>query len=599
MLPYSCPNSKTHSYFLARRVNGANLESDPKLTKDPRMENNNTRHDPNPDSTRADEPELDLYTIPSYSSWFVWNDIHEKERQALKEFFEGTSISRTPKIYKEYRDFIINKYREDPSRRLTFTEIRKSLIGDVTLLHKVFLFLETWGLINFVAPARPLQGSENDDRVRIEDGAPNGVRVVATPNSLRPLSAPVVKGKNGDGVGESGVKFPPLASYSDVFGDLKRLHCGNCGDTCDSEYYEYNKDDFIVCVKCFKSGNFGENKSMDDFKLKDGSGNSATNGALWTEEETLLLLDSVLKHGDDWDLVAQNVQTKSKLDCITKLIELPFGESLIDSAKGRGNSGGPSMNMNSAKPVHVPSSEHQENNTNRDQSDDVPNENEQNGDSENQEPPLKRKRTASISDAESSLMKQVALMSTMVGPQITAASAEAAVAVLSDEMSCPREIFDGDQIDVTNGLLSPTSIYQPERAHNDEESEMKERSSPSESQETSPKKNDVPLPLRIRAAVATGLGAAAAHAKLLVVQEEKEIEHLVANIIEAQLKKLHSKIKHCEDAELLMEKEYAAIEELKEYILGERINILQTTFNAGVSKLREHSSLQLQTGNLS
>lgn len=55
------------------------------------------------------------------------------------------------------------------------------------------------------------------------------------------------------------------------------------------------------------------------------------------------------------------------------------------------------------------------------------------------------------------------------------------------------------------------------------------------SQETSPKKNDVPLPLRIRAAVATGLGAAAAHAKILAVQEEREIEHLVATIIDAQV----------------------------------------------------------------
>ncbi|XP_022736549.1 SWI/SNF complex subunit SWI3A-like isoform X2 [Durio zibethinus] len=558
------------------------------------------RHDPNPESVRPDEPELDLYTIPSYSSWFAWNDIHETERQALKEFFEGSSISRTPKIYKEYRDFIINKYREDPTRRLTFTEIRKSLIGDVTLLHKVFLFLETWGLINFVAPPRPREGPDNDDRVRVEYGAPNGVRVVATPNSLRPLSAPVVKGKSGDnGVAENGVKLPPLASYSDVFGDLKRLRCGNCGDNCNSEYYEHSKDNFIVCVKCFKSRNFGENKSVDDFKLKDCGGNSAIYGAVWTEEETLLLLDSVLKHGDDWDLVAQNVKTKSKLDCITKLIELPFGESLIDSAKGRGNSSGPSMNINSAKPVLVPSSEHRENIINEDQGYDGTNENEQNGDSENQEPPLKKKCTTSTSDADSSLMKQVALISTMVGPQITAAAAEAAVAVLSDEMSCPREIFDGDQIDVTNGLLSPTLIYQPERAHNDEELEMKARSSPSESQETSQKKNDVPLPLRIRAAVATGLGAAAAHAKLLAEQEEREIEHLVATIIETQLKKLQSKIKHCEDAELLMEKEYAAIEELKEYILGERINILQRTFSVGISKLRELSSVQSKTGNLS
>lgn len=167
------------------------------------------------------------------------------------------------------------------------------------------------------------------------------------------------------------------------------------------------QDNFIVCDKCFKNGNYGEDKSMDDFELKDCHEKIAANGTVWTEEETLLLLDSVLKHGDDWDLVAQNVQTKSKLDCITKLIELPFGESLIDSAKGRGNSSCTSMGMNGIKPVVVPSSENQENIINEDQGYDGANEDEINGDSENQEPPLKKKRTASTSDADSSLMKQV------------------------------------------------------------------------------------------------------------------------------------------------------------------------------------------------
>lgn len=51
----------------------------------------------------------------------------------------------------------------------------------------------------------------------------------------------------------------------------------------------------------------------------------------------------------------------------------------------------------------------------------------------------------------------------------------------------------------------------------------------------SPKNDDIPLTLRIRAGIATALGAAAARAKLLADQEEREIEHLVATIIEAQV----------------------------------------------------------------
>lgn len=51
----------------------------------------------------------------------------------------------------------------------------------------------------------------------------------------------------------------------------------------------------------------------------------------------------------------------------------------------------------------------------------------------------------------------------MVGPHVTAAAAEAAVAALCNESSCPREIFDGDEDYLANGLLSPTMVSDPER----------------------------------------------------------------------------------------------------------------------------------------
>lgn len=48
-------------------------------------------------------------------------------------------------------------------------------------------------------------------------------------------------------------------------------------------------------------------------------------------------------------------------------------------------------------------------------------------------------------------------------------------------------------------------------------------------------KDDIPLILRVRAAIATALGAAAAHAKLLADQEEREMEYLLAIMIETQV----------------------------------------------------------------
>jgi SWI/SNF related-matrix-associated actin-dependent regulator of chromatin subfamily C len=153
---------------------------------------------------------------------------------------------------------------------------------------------------------------------------------------------------------------------------------------------------------------------MDEFKHNEGDEDSANRGAVWTEAETLLLLESVLKHGDDWELVAQNVQTKNKLDCILKLIELPFGELMLGSAHKYGNFGGPNGNMNSAKQVQLSSSECHETIKTDGQCHEQNDEREQNGDAVEQGPPFKRQRIASLSDAGSSLMKQVGDLTTKI-----------------------------------------------------------------------------------------------------------------------------------------------------------------------------------------
>ncbi|XP_038880615.1 SWI/SNF complex subunit SWI3A [Benincasa hispida] len=544
-----------------------------------------------------DEPELDLYTIPSQSSWFSWDEIHETEKLALKEFFDGSSISRTPRIYKEYRDFIINRYREEPSSRLTFTEVRKSLVGDVNLLHKVFIFLETWGLINFGATSDDNDLAEVEDGessvIKIEEGVPNGIRVGAMPNSVKPISAPPIV-EDSAIVNGSGFKLPPLTSYSDVFSELlkqKILVCGNCGQHCGSRYHQCAKDGYLVCENCFKDGNYGEQRLLEDFELKtnefiEDSGNI---GAVWTEAETLLLLESVLKHGDDWDLVAQNVQTKTKVDCILKLVELPFGDSLLCSDAPRSEVSDPNNNVASEKEITDPPPNNQEIAGSEDQCTKNINEDE---DEENQGPP-KRQCTGSVPDTSSSLMKQVALISSMVGPHIMAAAATASVTALCDENLYPKEIFDDQEFFVPNGscsAASTTSNHEDERILNNEDSVAKER--PQSGDIMAQDKDDIPLILRVRTAIATALGAAAAHAKLLADQEEREIEYLLAIMIETQIKKMQCKVKHFEDLELIMETECPVFEELEDKLLMERVSVLQSAFDLGISRWKDYPSVR-------
>ena len=95
--------------------------------------------------------------IPSYSAWFDMSKIHAVERRALPEFFNSRNRSKTPAIYKDYRDFMINTYRLRPTEYLTVTACRRNLAGDVCAIMRVHAFLEQWGLINYQVCFTPLR----------------------------------------------------------------------------------------------------------------------------------------------------------------------------------------------------------------------------------------------------------------------------------------------------------------------------------------------------------------------------------------------------------------------------------------------------------
>ena len=87
--------------------------------------------------------------LPISSSWFNMDNIHEIEIKSLPEFFVGKFPTKTPQIYKNYRNFIINLYRENPSMYLSSKTCLKHLAGDSAAIMRIHAFLEHWGLINF------------------------------------------------------------------------------------------------------------------------------------------------------------------------------------------------------------------------------------------------------------------------------------------------------------------------------------------------------------------------------------------------------------------------------------------------------------------
>jgi SWI/SNF related-matrix-associated actin-dependent regulator of chromatin subfamily C len=102
--------------------------------------------------------------IPSYSAWFDMTKIYSIERKSLPEFFNGRNRSKTPAVYKDWRDFMINCYRLKPEEYLTFTACRRNLAGDVCAILRVHGFLEQWGLINYQVSLSVTNSSLTIDR---------------------------------------------------------------------------------------------------------------------------------------------------------------------------------------------------------------------------------------------------------------------------------------------------------------------------------------------------------------------------------------------------------------------------------------------------
>jgi SWI/SNF related-matrix-associated actin-dependent regulator of chromatin subfamily C len=298
--------------------------------------------------------------IPSYSAWFDMTQIHPIERKSLPEFFNGRNRSKTPAVYKDWRDFMVNCYRLKPEEYLTFTACRRNLAGDVCAILRVHGFLEQWGLINYQVSLLIPFLTQIDPETRPGAVGPpftGHFRVIVdTPRGLQPFQP----GPAHATIPASSQRAIPTTSTqttSAINMDLRRnmydppgkpdthtngitkeskatYNCLVCGVDCSNLRFHCTKagQNVDLCTNCYHEARFPANLHSGDFiKLDDKTGIKKEAND-WTDEEILLLLEGIEIYDEDWDQIAAHIGTRSREQCVLKFLQLPIEEPYVDAA---------------------------------------------------------------------------------------------------------------------------------------------------------------------------------------------------------------------------------------------------------------------------
>ncbi|GFY86329.1 switch subunit 3 [Actinidia rufa] len=186
---------------------------------------------------------------------------------------------------------------KNPTTKITFTEARKTIIGDVGSVRRVFDFLETWGLINY-SPG---------------------------PASKLPLKWEEKETKSNTALSQS---TEPTGNSVEPTVPKKRL-CSGCKTVCSIACFACDKYDLTLCARCYVRGNYRVGVNSTEFRRVEINEEIKAD---WTEKEILHLLEAIMHYGDDWKRVAEVVGGRSEMECVTRFIKLPFGEQFVGAS---------------------------------------------------------------------------------------------------------------------------------------------------------------------------------------------------------------------------------------------------------------------------
>ncbi|ORX61906.1 SWIRM-domain-containing protein [Hesseltinella vesiculosa] len=502
---------------------------------------------------------------PQTAAWFDMAAIHEIERLSLPEFFTDRSRSKTPEIYKDYRDFMINTYRLHPQDYLALTACRRNLAGDVCAIMRVHSFLQQWGLINHQCESAAVPspvGPPFTGHFRVTADTPRGL-IPFKPNfkslgagddpsrqahpgqqppflqqQQQPGLVPKVEPMQTDVASQLDSAKQPAVKTEKIEDDddslkkarlfqgkgfagekTKTMSCFTCGVDCTQLYYHCLKSrNMDICPICYSQGRFPSTLYSADYLKVEADDPAhgrmqAVDSQGWTDQETLLLLEAIEQFDDDWNAIAEHVGTKTRDACLTRFLQMPIEDPY--------RTGQPASHT------------------------------------------LDHRRMP-FSQADNPVMSVISFLASAVDPQL--ASMAAKVAVEQQEKQGDKPLEQDDKGDNTGGTDNADDVNHKRKT--DDAMDVDDEKAPT---------NGAKKPrTALQKAASVALGSAAAKAHALAGIEEKEISRLVHAVVENEIKKLDHKMSHFKDLEAVLDSELETISQQRHQLFLQRLAIKKT-----------------------
>ncbi|KAL3418358.1 SWIRM domain-containing protein [Phlyctema vagabunda] len=518
--------------------------------------------------------------LPSYSTWFDMHDVNNIERKALPEFFNNRNRSKTPAVYKDYRDFMINTYRLNPIEYLTVTACRRNLAGDVCAIMRVHAFLEQWGLINYQVDAdqRPsavgppftghfkvicdtprglqpwqpsadplvIQGKQNPDTEAKATATPadkadlnleigrNIYEPTARENKIGPKPE---KQANGDAPATNGSGETASHSIEDLVKPvISKVTCFTCGIDCTRVYYHNSHTEsgaaatklkMDLCPNCFSEGRFPNNQQKIHYTKLENPQYSAIpdRDAPWTDDETIKLLEAMEKYDEEWADVSEYVGTRTKEECVVKFLQLEIEDKFLDTEPVRGPSTG--INMLGPQEGHLP-----------------------------------------FNQADNPVMSVIGFLASLTDPATTAAAAGRSVEAMKQSLRDQLEKKDpadaGKEKDITGGDTMEIDVTTTTTTTTTQS---------------------------VNAVATIPLATVSARAGGLASHEEREMTHLVSAAVNTTLQKMELKLKQFNEMEQILQAERRELERGRQQLFLDRL-----AFKKRVKDVQEGLRMAAVTG---